>query len=66
MKFKLVKTQKALLSIAGCILILVSTFILASPAEFYASNNIELGTSVSLINEIKAPAGFLHGGLPDV
>ena len=35
------------------------TFILASPVDFYASNNIELGANVSLLNELKAPAGFL-------
>ena len=59
MKTKLAKTQKALLFVAGALLILVSIFILASPADFYASNNIELGANVSLLNELKAPAGFL-------
>ena len=59
MKTKLVITQKALLLLAGALLILVSTFILTSPANFYASNNIELGANVSLLNELKAPAGLL-------
>ena len=59
MKTKLVKTQKALLLVAGALLILVSIFILASPADFYASNSIELGANVSLLNELKAPAGLL-------
>lgn len=59
MKTKLVKTQQALLLIAGALLILVSIFILASPADFYASNSIELGANVSLLNELKAPAGLL-------
>ena len=59
MKTKLAKTQSALLLVAGVVLILVGTFILASPVDFYASNNIELGANVSLVNELKAPAGFL-------
>ena len=59
MKTKLAKTQSALLLVAGAVLILVATFILASPVDFYASNNIELGANVSLLNELKAPAGLL-------
>ena len=59
MKTRLAKTQTALLLVAGALLILVSSFILAAPAEFYASNNIELGANVSLLNELKAPAGLL-------
>ena len=59
MKTKLAKTQKTLLLVAGALLIMISIFILASPADFYASNNIELGANVSLLNELKAPAGFL-------
>jgi len=59
MKTKLAKTQKALLLVAGALLILVGTFIIASPVDFYASNNIELGANVSLLNELKAPAGLL-------
>ena len=59
MKTKLANTQKAILLIAGALLILVSGLILASPAEFYASNEIELGANPSLLNELKAPAGLL-------
>ncbi len=59
MKTRLAKTQTALLLVAGILLILVSGFILASPAEFYAANRIELGANVNLINELKAPAGLL-------
>jgi hypothetical protein len=59
MKMKLAKTQKALLLVSGALLILVGTFIFASPVDFYASNNIELGPNVSLLNELKAPAGLL-------
>lgn len=59
MKQILIKAQSALLLIAGALLILIGAFILASPVDFYASNNIELGANVSLLNELKAPAGFL-------
>ncbi|MFK8021124.1 MAG: DUF4345 domain-containing protein [Pseudomonadales bacterium] len=51
--------QKILLLIAGAILLLVSGYILVSPLAFYASNGIVLGSNISLINELKAPAGFL-------
>ena len=59
MKMKLAKTQKLLLFVAGALLILIGTFISASPIDFYASNSIDLGSNVSLLNELKAPAGFL-------
>lgn len=59
MKTKLLVTQKALLFVAGALLVLVGTFIIASPTEFYASNKIELGADPSLLNELKAPAGLL-------
>ena len=59
MKPKLAKTQTALLLVAGSVLILVGGFILGSPADFYASNGIDLGSNISLLNELKAPAGFL-------
>ncbi|UCH48167.1 MAG: DUF4345 domain-containing protein [Betaproteobacteria bacterium] len=59
MKMKLAKTQTALLLVAGAVLIVVAMFILASPADFYASNNIELDANVNLLNELKAPAGLL-------
>ena len=59
MKTKLAKTQRLLLLVAGVLLILVAALIIASPVDFYASNSIELGANVSLLNELKAPAGFL-------
>jgi len=59
MKTKLANTQKAILLVAGALLILVSGLILTSPADFYAANEIELGANVSLLNELKAPAGLL-------
>lgn len=59
MTTKMAKTRTALLLVAGALLILVGTFILTSPADFYASNSIELGANPSLLNELKAPAGLL-------
>ena len=56
---KLARTQKLFLFVAGALLILIGTFISASPIDFYASNSIDLGANVSLLNELKAPAGFL-------
>jgi len=59
MKTKLAKTQMTLLLVSGALLILVGTLIIVSPADFYASNSIDLGANVSLLNELKAPAGLL-------
>ncbi len=59
MKNKLAITRGAVLLIAGSLLILIAAFITTSPVAFYASNEIELGANVSLLNELKAPAGFL-------
>ena len=59
MQKKLIKTQKAVLLVAGSLLILVAGFILGSPSAFYGSNGIELGSNLSLLNELKAPAGLL-------
>ena len=61
MKSKLAKTQKVVLLVAGMLLILVSILVITSPVDFYAANNIELGANVSLLNELKAPAGMLLG-----
>jgi hypothetical protein len=59
MNKKLAITQKAVLLVAGSLLILIGSFIMISPVDFYASNSIELGANVSLLNELKAPAGLL-------
>ena len=59
MKTKLAKSRSAILLVAGALLILVGASILGSPADFYASNDIELGANVNLLNELKAPAGPL-------
>ena len=59
MNNKLILSQKALLLVAGALLSLIAIMIIASPVSFYAANDIELGSSVSLLNELKAPAGVL-------
>ena len=59
MKNFLVKTRPLLLLVAGALLILVASLILVAPVDFYAANDIELGADPSLLNELKAPAGFL-------
>lgn len=59
MKNLLSKSRPPLLFLAGVLLILVAAFILSAPVDFYAANSIELGTDPNLLNELKAPAGFL-------
>ena len=59
MKLKLEKTQKVVLLVAGVILILVGVLVISSPDDFYAANNIDLEANISLLNELKAPAGML-------
>ena len=59
MKKLLSKSRPPLLLVAGALLLLVATSILAAPIDFYASNGIELGADPSLLNELRAPAGFL-------
>jgi hypothetical protein len=59
MNTKPATAQRILLGMAGSLLILVATRILATPVAFFGSNAIDLGSNVSLINELKAPAGLL-------
>lgn len=59
MNTKLMKTCRTLLFLSGTLLIMIGTLIIFSPVDFYAANNIELGADVSLLNELKAPAGLL-------
>ena len=51
--------QPMLLLTAGGLLVLIAMYILISPVDFYAANDIALGANPSLRNELKAPAGFL-------
>ena len=53
------KSRALILLVAGVLLVLVAASILVSPGEFYAANNIRLDSNASLLNELKAPAGFL-------
>jgi len=50
---------KITLFVAGALLILIGVQITLSPIDFYAGTGIELTQNVSLVNEIKASAGFL-------
>ena len=59
MKNTLAITQKTVLLLAGIVLILVAALIMTSPIDFYAANEIEIGANASLLNELRAPAGFL-------
>lgn len=55
----LAKSRLPLLILSGAMLIVVGTSIIVSPADFYASNNIDIGENVNLLNELKAAAGLL-------
>lgn len=59
MKTILVKLQILLLLVSGSLLTFVGISVLVSPAGFYESSNIDIGANVSLLNELKAPAGLL-------
>lgn len=59
MKTILAIAQIPILIVSGAILILIGTLIIVSPASFYGSYNIDPGLNISLLNELKAPAGLL-------
>ena len=59
MKTILAITQIPLLIVSGAMLIAIGISITVSPVDFYASNNISPGSNISLLNELKAPAGLL-------
>lgn len=44
---------------SGLTAIVIGLMILISPAEFYSGSDIELADNITLVNELKAPAGFL-------
>lgn len=50
---------KLVLFISGLIAASIGGAILFNPANFYAANGIDLGGSVSLLNEIRASGGAL-------
>lgn len=49
----------ALLLGSGLIAVGVATIILFAPGDFYAGYDIDISSNVSLVNELKAPAGVL-------
>ena len=53
------KTLKATLIISGFIGVYIGVEILFFPISFYATSGIDLGSNVSLLNEIRAPGGAL-------
>ena len=53
------KVLKIVLFVSGLIAASVGGAILLMPADFYASNGIDLGGQVSLLNEIRASGGVL-------
>ncbi len=59
MKTNLSQIQNALLIVSGTLLIVIGVSIFLSPDKFYSSSNIDIGANVSLLNELKASAGFL-------
>lgn len=50
---------RGLLLASGLIAAGIAATILFAPGAFYGSHGIEIGTNVSLANELKAPAGLL-------
>lgn len=56
---KLAIAQIPILIVSGAILILIGSSIIVSPVNFYGSYDIDLGMNISLLNELKAPAGLL-------
>ncbi len=53
------KVLKTALCISGLIAMGVGGAILLIPTTFHAANGIELGSSISLLNEVRAPGGAL-------
>lgn len=51
--------RRLVLVLSGLLAIGIASTILVSPSTFYAAYGIELASNVSLINELKAPAGVL-------
>lgn len=50
---------RPILLVSGVVAVGIAVTILSAPATFYAGYGIELGDNVTLINELKAPAGTL-------
>ena len=48
-----------LLLVSGSVAVCISAMIFLAPNAFYAGYGIDIGANVSLVNELKAPAGAL-------
>lgn len=59
MNRKLWMAQQLLLLVSGGVAVSIASLILLAPMSFYAANDIDIGVSASLLNELKAPAGLL-------
>ncbi|OOY56273.1 DUF4345 domain-containing protein [Solemya velum gill symbiont] len=53
------KVLKSILILSGLLASGIGVAILFAPQAFYATNGIELGGNISLLNEIRAPGGAL-------
>jgi hypothetical protein len=53
------KVLKVVLIISGLIAVFIGGAVLLTPVAFYATNGIDLGGNISLLNEIRAPGGAL-------
>jgi len=58
------KVLKTILILSGILASVIGATILFAPVAFYATNNIELGGNINLLNEIRAPgAALLASGI---
>ena len=55
------KTLRVLVALSGLIALAIGASILIDPAGFHAAHDIELGSSASLMSEVRAPGGALLG-----
>jgi len=55
----LTKKLRALLVTSGLIAATIGASILLAPAQFHASNGIELAADPNLLSEVRAPGGAL-------
>jgi hypothetical protein len=55
------KAVKVFLVISGLVLVVIGAGLLFVPETFHASNGIDLGGQVNLLNETRAPGGALLG-----
>lgn len=59
MKINNLRFTRGLLLLSGLVAVAIAATILVAPQAFYASYDIDLGSNVDLVNELKAPAGAL-------